>query len=68
MRAVTFRDVMLRFWPLLALQLVLAAAGLVDIRRRKAVKHLPKPLWAVFIVLGGCIGPILYFAVGRGEE
>lgn len=68
MSAVTFRDVLVRFWPLLALQLILAIAGLMDISRRKTVKHLPRPIWVAIILLGECIGPIIYFAVGRGEE
>lgn len=64
----TLRGVLVRFWPLLALQLVLMIAGLLDISRRKVVKYLPRAAWVVIIILGEAIGPVLYFAVGRGEE
>ena len=64
----TLREILLKFWPLLALQFGLAIAALVDLRKRKTVKHLPKAAWAVIIILGECLGPILYFAAGRGEE
>ncbi len=61
-------EALAKFWPLLALQLVLMVAGLIDISRRKIVKHLPRAAWYVIIILGEAIGPILYFAIGRGEE
>jgi len=61
-------SILVKFWPLLALQLVLMVAGLVDISRRRVVKHLPKAAWVVIIVLGEALGPILYFVLGRGEE
>lgn len=61
-------DILAKFWPLLALQLVLMAAALIDLSRRRIVKHLPRAAWIVVIALGECLGPLLYFAVGRGEE
>lgn len=62
------REILAKFWPLLVLQLGLAVAALLDIRKRKTVKHLPRAAWVAIIVLGECLGPILYFALGRGEE
>ncbi|MEX0975336.1 MAG: PLDc N-terminal domain-containing protein [Bacillota bacterium] len=64
----SFTEILLKFWPLLVLQLAMMTAGLLDIRKRKTVKHLPRAAWIVIIILGECLGPILYFAVGRGEE
>ena len=61
-------EILLKFWPLLALQLVLLTVALIDLKKRKAVKHLPRAAWIAIIILGECFGPILYFAVGRGEE
>ena len=61
-------EILLMFWPLLVLQLILAIAALLDIRKRKTVKHLPRVAWIVIIIVGEMLGPILYFAVGRGEE
>jgi len=65
---VTVAEVLARFWPLLVLQLALLVAGLVDISRRKATKHLPRVAWVAVIVLMGTLGPIAYFLLGRGEE
>jgi len=64
----TLGEILIKFWPLLALQLGLAIAALVDLRKRRTVKHLPRAAWVAIIVLGECLGPILYFALGRGEE
>lgn len=64
----SFTEILLKFWPLLVLQLAMMTAGLLDIRKRKTVKHLPRAAWIVIIILGEALGPILYFAVGRGEE
>ncbi len=55
-------------WPLLLLQLALTVAALVDIARRKRVRHLPKIAWVLISILVATIGPIAYFLVGRGEE
>lgn len=61
-------EILAKFWPLFALQLVLMVVALIDLSRRSIVKHLPRVAWIVIIVLGECLGPLLYFAVGRGEE
>ncbi|MGE5579094.1 MAG: PLDc N-terminal domain-containing protein [Bacillota bacterium] len=61
-------EVLVKFWPLIVLQLALAVTAIFDIRRRKTVKHLPRAAWYAFIILGQMLGPILYFALGRGEE
>lgn len=63
-----FMEILARFWPLLALQLVLMTWALIDLGHRKIVKHLPRALWIVIIVIGECLGPLIYFATGRGEE
>lgn len=51
---------------IVAAQLALQVFALVDLVRRERVAGLPKWGWAVVIVLGEIIGPILYLAVGRG--
>jgi bacteriorhodopsin len=53
--------------PLLVLQLALMVVALRDLARREKTKG-PKWLWAVVIVLGELIGPVIYFLVGREEE
>jgi len=52
--------------PLLLLQLALMAIALIDLVRRERTRG-PKWLWAIIIVLGELIGPILYLLIGREE-
>ncbi len=52
--------------PVLVLQLGLQIAALVDLARREATRW-PKWVWAVIIIAGEMLGPILYFLFGRQE-
>jgi DMSO reductase anchor subunit len=54
--------------PLLVIQLVLVIVCLVDLARRAKVRGLPKWAWALIILLGELIGPIVYLFVGRIDE
>ena len=54
--------------PLIVLQLALLAIGLFDLTRaERRVKGGNKWVWAVIIVVGGIIGPVVYFLVGRED-
>lgn len=52
--------------PIVALQLILMIAALVDLAKREHTRG-PKWMWVLIIVLGELIGPIVYFIVGREE-
>jgi hypothetical protein len=52
--------------PVLVLQLVLMVWALIDLARRERTRG-PKWLWAIIIVLGELIGPVVYFLFGRDE-
>jgi hypothetical protein len=52
--------------PIVLLQLILMIVALADLVRREKTRG-PKWLWAIVIVLGELIGPIVYFIVGREE-
>ena len=55
--------------PLLAIQLALIAIALRDlIQPERRVRGNSKALWAVVIVVGELLGPLLYFFVGREAE
>ncbi len=54
--------------PLVVIQLGLAVYCLIDLARREKVRGLPKWAWAIIIVLGELLGPIVYIFVGRVEE
>ena len=52
--------------PVLLLQLGLMIAALVDLAKREKTRG-PKWMWALIIILGELLGPILYFVIGREE-
>jgi len=52
--------------PILILQLGLMILALMDLVHRERVKG-PKWLWALIILFGELLGPILYFVIGREE-
>ena len=52
--------------PLILVQLGLMVYCLMDLSRRERVKG-PKWLWALIIIFGELIGPVLYLIVGREE-
>ena len=54
--------------PLVVIQLGLMVYCLIDLSRRARVRWLPKWAWAIIIVLGELLGPIVYLFAGRLEE
>ncbi|MEN6571181.1 MAG: PLD nuclease N-terminal domain-containing protein [Anaerolineaceae bacterium] len=52
--------------PIVILQLILMIVALVDLSRREKTRG-PKWVWALVIILGELLGPILYFIIGREE-
>jgi hypothetical protein len=54
--------------PLIVLQLGLMVYCLLDLFRRENFKYLPKWGWALVIILGELIGPVVYLIIGRGES
>ncbi|WP_313894339.1 PLD nuclease N-terminal domain-containing protein [Psychrobacillus sp.] len=53
--------------PLLVIQLVLVIVAIIDLVRVRSTNG-PKWLWAIIIILGNLLGPIIYFIVGRRNE
>ncbi len=54
--------------PIVAIQLGLMIAALIDLERDdRRVRGGNKVVWALIIVLVNIIGPILYFVGGRDE-
>ncbi|MFP5114360.1 PLD nuclease N-terminal domain-containing protein [Bacillaceae bacterium C204] len=50
--------------PLIAIQVILLIAALIDLARIHATNG-PKWVWAIVIIFVNIIGPILYFIFGR---
>jgi hypothetical protein len=53
--------------PLIIIELALLIIALVDLIRREQVKHFPKWVWVLIIVLLNFLGPIAYLILGREE-
>ncbi len=53
---------------LVGLQLILQVSALRDLTRQRRVTGNNKWVWAAIILLGGLLGPLVYFAAGRKEE
>jgi len=56
------------FIPLLLIQLGLAVAALVHIIRHPNYRFGNRIFWIIIVLVVSVIGPVLYFALGRGEE
>ncbi len=55
--------------PLIVVQLALMAFALFDLTRpERRVKGGSKLPWALVIVFGQLLGPLIYFLVGREED
>jgi len=66
MEAKTVWDYLPYLIPLLLLQLGLAIFCLIDLARRNRTRG-PKWMWAIIIILGELIGPLVYLLIGRQE-
>lgn len=52
--------------PILVVQLGLMAFALVDLSKRERTRG-PKWLWALVIIFGELLGPLVYFLFGRED-
>ncbi|MBN1137619.1 MAG: PLDc_N domain-containing protein [Anaerolineae bacterium] len=52
--------------PVLLLQLGLAVFCLIDLVRRNRTRG-PKWMWAIIIIFGELLGPLIYLLIGREE-
>ena len=69
MASVDFGLLAVIFLPLLFIQLILIVVALRDLLGpERRVRGGNKWLWAVIIVIGELLGPLLYFALGRENE
>jgi hypothetical protein len=53
--------------PILIVQLGLMVYCLVDLFKRDHTRGVPKWMWAMIIILGELVGPIIYLLLGREE-
>jgi hypothetical protein len=54
--------------PLVIIQLGLMVAAVIHILRHKTYRVGNRAIWLVVSILVNFIGPVLYFAIGRGDE
>jgi len=55
-------------WPLILIQFGLQIYALIDLFRKKKTKNLSIYVWAIIIIIGEIVGPVLYFILGRSED
>lgn len=63
----TITELLKLFAPLILVQLILAVFCLFRLTQGK-VKFIPKWAWALVIVLGSTLGPIIYLLLGRERD
>jgi uncharacterized membrane protein len=51
--------------PLLAVEVVLLVAAIIDLDRRQSVTGDNKLVWVLVVVIFGIVGPVIYFIFGR---
>lgn len=61
-----FNEILPFILPLLILQLGLAIYCLMDLYKREKTRG-PKWMWALIILLGELVGPVVYLVWGRQE-
>ena len=54
--------------PIALIELGLLVAALISILRHKTYRVGNRVLWIILVIVINIIGPILYFAIGRGDD
>jgi len=54
--------------PLIIIQLALQIVALIHVLKHPNYRIGNKIIWILVVLLGQIIGPIVYFAFGRGDE
>ncbi len=60
-------DILIMLLPVIILQYTLAIIALVHVLRHPNYKIGNRIIWILVVLLINFVGPILYFAIGRGE-
>lgn len=55
-------------WPLIILQIGVAAWTIADILKRKRTRSLTPAVWIIITLIFNLIGPVAYFLYGRAED
>lgn len=54
--------------PLIILQLILAITALLHVLKNHNYRFGTKPMWIAIVLLFQIVGPVIYFAFGRGDS
>ncbi len=54
--------------PIVILAIAFDAYCLIDLRRARSVRHLPKWLWAIVILISAPWGGLIYLFAGRDRD
>lgn len=65
-------DILREYWPvllpLLLVELTLAITALVHVLRHPDYRFGGRGFWVIVVLVVQIIGPVVYFAFGRGEQ
>lgn len=61
-------ELIVKIWPIIVFQLALQAYALYDLFKYKQVKKYSVAVWAIIIIVGELLGPIVYFLLGKSED
>lgn len=64
----TFREYLPLIIPLAVIQFALAIAALIHVLRHNNYRFGNRAMWVIIVLFINIIGPVLYFAAGKGEE
>ncbi len=64
----TFVEYLPFFIPLIILQFALAITALIHVLKHPNYKFGNKILWIILVLFIQIIGPVVYFAIGRGDD
>jgi len=56
------------FIPIIVLELILAITALIHVVKHPNYRFGNRVIWVIIVLLVQILGPIIYFALGRGDE
>lgn len=54
--------------PIIILQIILAISALIHVLKNPKYRFGNKTMWILIVLFVQIIGPVIYFAFGRGDE
>ena len=62
------RENLVYLLPVIILQVALALTALIHVLRHNEYRYGNRVIWVLVVLFIGFVGPVLYFAIGKGDE